>query len=147
MNTVKCFIIDDQEPACQLIEEYISKIDSIFLEAKRKEDEENAKRKFSLPSYYEYPIEAVEVTSRNPFEWEITIRHKIPEIWEGCREDYYEHCVKKDDRLFVKLKIIIYNIKEKREDRPNDTYYIYLNRLSGHSHLYYDFTNILRNAL
>ena len=26
MNTIKCFIIDDQEPACRLIEEYISKI-------------------------------------------------------------------------------------------------------------------------
>ena len=26
MKTIKCFIIDDQEPACRLIEEYISKI-------------------------------------------------------------------------------------------------------------------------
>lgn len=26
MNKIKCYIIDDQEPACQLIEEYISKI-------------------------------------------------------------------------------------------------------------------------
>lgn len=26
MSTIKCFIIDDQEPACKLIEEYISKI-------------------------------------------------------------------------------------------------------------------------
>ncbi len=31
MNTVKCFIIDDQEPACQLIEEYISKIPQLEL--------------------------------------------------------------------------------------------------------------------
>ena len=133
-----------------VIEEHISKIGSIFEEAKRKEDDDNDTRGFSMPSNYGNPIEKIEVNRRNPFNWKIKVQHKIPEMREGWREDFYEHCIKKDDRLYVVIEIKIYSMTEQKENETeysNGKYYIYINRLQGHSHIYYDFSHCLKDVL
>jgi hypothetical protein len=137
------------KPLCEIlaiVEDNIAQIEDIFINAKIAEEAADAERGFAMPSYYSHPIESIKVSKRNPFDWTIKIQHKMPEIWEGCREDYYENCVKKDDRLYVTIEVRIHSITEKgNADLPGD-YYVYINRLWGHSHICWDFRRALTNS-
>jgi hypothetical protein len=92
---------------------------------------------------YENLIESKNVIKRNPFDWTILIQHKMPEKKPEWTDEIYE-IIKRQKELYGKIEV---RINKCIENTTPDKYYIYINRLSGRSPVYYDFRFSLQKRL
>ena len=129
----------------QIIEDEIEKIEENFMIESIKEAKNIAGQLFPmLPAVsHDNLIATKNVIKRNPFDWTIEIQHEMPERQEGWNEQIYE-LMKRQDELHGKIEVRIYT---NNENKSLEKYYIYINRLSGRTPVYYDVRSSLIKKL
>jgi hypothetical protein len=129
----------------QIIEDEIEKIEENFMIESIKEEEANAGQLFPmLPAVsHDNLIATKNVVKRNPFDWTIEIQHEMPEREEGWNDAVYEVMIQQKE-LHGKIEVRIYANKE---NKSFEKFYVYINRLSGRTPVYYDFRSSLIKKL
>jgi len=129
----------------QIIEDEIEKIEENFMIESIKEAEAIAGQLFHMAPVISHDnlIATKNVIKRNPFDWTIEIQHEMPQRHEGWNDEIYE-LMKRQQELHGKIEVRIY---ANNENKSLEKYYIYINRLSGRSPVYYDFAFSLKKKL
>jgi hypothetical protein len=87
------------------------------------------------------------IDEKNPFHWILEITHAPYERLEGMNDEYYEWLTK-DNRLYLKLLVAVYHNKtENSSDSSSMPYFIFIKRINGRSHVYYDFVKLLKKKI
>ena len=133
-----------------IIESAIHNIDINYamyaLKEKEKREEDGI---FSPPPKYHNPIDNIQLTKRNMFDWLIEITHTsttneiLSHINTAINDNSNNNNInKRDSSLYVKMEVRIYRMPD-----VHDKHFIGINRLSGRSQTFYDFSNTLSDAL
>jgi len=108
----------------------------LALEEKINNDSEEIEFGYARAPVRGHDISYVDIQNVNPVQWKIFIQHELPLKLDGMRDEFYQDCILKDKRLYLKMEI---NIYIHRECDNFIGHFVEIHRLSGRSQVYYDF--------
>ena len=139
---------DIQSIIIQSIHDIKQNYQELLLADKKIYEEEEIENGFARPLIREHPIKSLEIDIVNPFYWVLNVTHsdcEYPNTIDGriYGIDGISNRIL-DNRLYVKISIIIFRSKE---CDGFDGHFVYVNRLKGRSPVYRDLYNKLTETL